>query len=179
MQLTYFDHIKIIATNWGAAFLLAGLGIAGYGAWLLIGIARGKHRASRERIAGALLLLVAGLVWSYLQTLIPTRYATNPTRAVYTDAQAAALIRPVYEEHCAICHGDLGRGDGPVGTYLVPPPADFAIHGWHHREGEHYWWITQGISGSGMPSFAAVLSEEERWLLARYVKQLGREARIK
>jgi len=133
---------------------------------------------SKGRIIGAILLIIGGLGWSYLQTLIPTRYAANPTRAMYSPAEASALARPIYDEHCAVCHGDTGRGDGPIADFMSPRPADFSIHGWHHREGEHYWWISRGIPGTGMPSFGAELTEEERWLLARFVKQLGREARI-
>lgn len=180
MQLTYFDNLKIISTNWGLAFVLFGLAVSFGGVWWLYDSLKNRSKKLPiERIVGAVLLIVSGLAWSYLQTLIPTRYAINPTRAIYrTNAQVADAIRPIYDEHCAICHGDKGLGDGPIAEFLIPPPANFAIHGWHHREGEHYWWITQGIPGTAMPSFAHALTEEERWLLARYVKQLGREARI-
>jgi mono/diheme cytochrome c family protein len=30
----------------------------------------------------------------------------------------------LYQTHCASCHGDRGRGDGPVGAALRTPPAD-------------------------------------------------------
>lgn len=179
-HLTYFDHLKIIAGNWGAAFLLFGLFITGTGIWLLVGWLKSESaKRSRELIIGAILLIIAGLVWSYLQTLIPTRYAANPTRkTVVTDQELVATIRPLYDEHCALCHGDRGLGDGPIADFMFPPPADFSIHGWHHREGEHYWWISRGIGGTAMPSFSATLSEDERWMLSRFVKQLGREARL-
>lgn len=179
-HLTYFDHLKIISTNWGLAFVLFGLGVAIAGAWIIVRLLRDRDKKERtmERVVGAILLVVGGLGWTYLQTLIPMRYAINPTRALYSNAEAAAITRPLYEDHCAICHGETGRGDGELASFMSPPPADFSIHGWHHREGEHYWWITRGIPGTGMPGFSQVLSEEERWLLARYVKQLGREARI-
>lgn len=32
--------------------------------------------------------------------------------------------RADYETLCAACHGSSGRGDGPVGRDLSPPPAD-------------------------------------------------------
>lgn len=171
--------MRIIAGNWGALFLAFGLSVTAAGVWLLITTFRNKSSVgAKGRIIGAILLVIGGLGWSYLQTLIPTRYAINPTRAVYSNAEAAAVARPLYDEHCAICHGDLGRGDGPIADFMSPRPADFSIHGWHHREGEHYWWISRGIPGTGMPSFGTELTEEERWLLARFVKQLGREARM-
>jgi mono/diheme cytochrome c family protein len=30
----------------------------------------------------------------------------------------------LYHTYCASCHGDSGRGDGPVGAVLRTPPAD-------------------------------------------------------
>ena len=177
-QLTYLDHLRIIAGNWGALFVLFGLAVALGGANLVVGTLRGKrpHR-SWERALGGAFLIAGGLLWAYLETLVPTRYASNPV-AGRSAAEVAAVAVPIYREHCAVCHGDKGRGDGPLAEFVTPRPADFATHGWHHREGEHYWWITQGIPGTSMPSFNDFLSEEERWLLARYVKQLGREARL-
>lgn len=32
--------------------------------------------------------------------------------------------RQEYESACASCHGVSGRGDGPVGVFLVKPPSD-------------------------------------------------------
>jgi mono/diheme cytochrome c family protein len=32
--------------------------------------------------------------------------------------------RDVYLRHCASCHGDLGKGDGPVAASLKRPPTD-------------------------------------------------------
>jgi len=177
-QLTYIDHLRILAGNWGALFVLFGLAAAAYGLFLTARELRGKPaRRSWERITGGALLIAGGLLWSYLETLVPTRYAANPVGAL-GPAEVAARAAPIYREHCAVCHGEKGRGDGPLADFVTPRPADFATHGWHHREGEHYWWISRGIPGTAMPSFGDFLTEEERWLLARYVKQLGREARL-
>ena len=30
----------------------------------------------------------------------------------------------LYERHCASCHGESGRGDGPAAAALSPPPTD-------------------------------------------------------
>ncbi len=176
--LTYWDHLRILAGTWGVLWVLFGLAAALAGAGILAGEARKpRERRSSERAAGGLLLIAGGLLWSYLQTLVPTRYAANPLRGL-SAAEVSARAMPIYLEHCAACHGEKGRGDGPLAEFVTPRPADFGTHGWHHREGEHYWWITRGIPGTAMPSFASFLTEEERWLLARYVKQLGREARL-
>ena len=30
----------------------------------------------------------------------------------------------IYEINCLVCHGTSGKGDGPIGAALRPPPAD-------------------------------------------------------
>ena len=47
-----------------------------------------------------------------------------PTGALAGDAAAG---KPVYEANCASCHGTSGKGDGPVGKALNPPPRDFTV----------------------------------------------------
>ena len=40
-------------------------------------------------------------------------------------ADAAAGKAP-YDTNCMSCHGPTGKGDGPVGAVLNPPPRDFS-----------------------------------------------------
>ena len=37
----------------------------------------------------------------------------------------AAAGKTLFTTNCASCHGDGGKGDGPVGKSLNPPPRDF------------------------------------------------------
>jgi mono/diheme cytochrome c family protein len=37
----------------------------------------------------------------------------------------AAAGKTVYDANCSSCHGTSGKGDGPVGAALNPPPRDF------------------------------------------------------
>ncbi|PSS48623.1 FTR1 family protein [Pseudomonas sp. BBP2017] len=78
---------------------------------------------------------------------------------------------PLYAQHCSVCHGDSGAGDGPAGAGLEPPPANL-------RSGERlarlslydlYNTLGQGIEGTDMPSFADQLDERQRWDLATYI----------
>jgi len=39
----------------------------------------------------------------------------------------AAAGKPIYEANCSSCHGTSGKGDGPVGKALNPPPRDFTV----------------------------------------------------
>ena len=33
--------------------------------------------------------------------------------------------KPIFEKNCVMCHGASGKGDGPAGKMLKPPPGDF------------------------------------------------------
>ncbi len=45
-----------------------------------------------------------------------------PTAAPAADADAG---KASFELNCVSCHGVSGKGDGPVGAVLQPPPRDF------------------------------------------------------
>jgi mono/diheme cytochrome c family protein len=67
---------------------------------------------------------------------------SNPRTIVSTLAAAAALLawlvpasafagdaaagKTIYTTNCTSCHGDTGKGDGPVGAVLTPSPRDFS-----------------------------------------------------
>ena len=41
-------------------------------------------------------------------------------------AADAAAGKTAFVTNCASCHGETGKGDGPVGAALQPPPRDFS-----------------------------------------------------
>ncbi len=71
---------------------------------------------------------------------------------------------------CFSCHGQEGRGDGPVASQLTPSPRNFQHHGfWRHRtEGEIFWVIKHGSPGTSMIGFAGQLTDEEIWAIIHY-----------
>jgi copper transport protein len=98
----------------------------------------------------------------------------NPVPA--TDASLLSG-KSFYEQNCLPCHGPQGKGDGPAGLALRPPPADLTIHTAPgvHPDGQLFEWITNGYPGSAMPAFSKLLTEEQRWNLVNYIRTLARK----
>jgi putative copper resistance protein D len=63
---------------------------------------------------------------------------------------------------------------------LRKPPANLTEpHVQWHTHGDLYWWITNGITASGMPGFRQQMTDDERWQLLNFLAamSLGYEAR--
>jgi glucose/arabinose dehydrogenase len=76
--------------------------------------------------------------------------------------RAAEIGGQLYATNCASCHGPQGQGTGNIPA-LKDGKAQAA------KDGELFWFITQGSVNNGMPSWAS-LSEERRWQIVSYVK---------
>jgi high-affinity iron transporter len=78
---------------------------------------------------------------------------------------------PLYAQHCSVCHGDTGAGDGPAGIGLEPPPANLRDVSRLDRLSLYdiYNTLGLGISGTDMPAFADQLDERQRWDIATYI----------
>lgn len=78
---------------------------------------------------------------------------------------------PLYAQHCSVCHGASGVGDGPAGVGLTPPPANLRDAVRLDRLSLYGIFSTLGlgVEGTDMPSFADQLDERQRWDLATYI----------
>lgn len=87
----------------------------------------------------------------------------------------------VYAQHCAGCHGVSGQGDGPAAGYFKSTRAPVKLaQGEFYRvaaevalEDSLYASITQGVPGTGMPSFAERLTDQQRADVAAYIRTLA------
>ena len=77
-----------------------------------------------------------------------------------------------YVQICQACHGDEGRGDGPAGVALEPPPADLVAHVPLHPETDLFRFIRDGIPGTGMVPLGGQLTEEQIWHVVNYIRTL-------
>ncbi len=91
----------------------------------------------------------------------------NPIPANDTNLNAA---KPIYNEYCANCHGDTGKGDGSDAMMYDPAPSDLTEpkHMTHLTDGEIFYQITQGRKP--MPSFRKKLTDDQRWQLVILVR---------
>lgn len=82
----------------------------------------------------------------------------------------------LYRSHCAVCHGEQGRGDGPAAAGMNPRPADLrrALSMPMVRDDYLFRVISEGRQGNGggMPGFGSVLDETARWQLVGYLRRL-------
>src|SRR5882757_3690619 len=95
--------------------------------------------------------------------------------AAGSTAIAAQSAADVYAQKCAACHGDNGKGDGPAGQAMTPPPAPFSTA----LKGKSDSWIgtviTKGGPAVGMTTAMPphpTLSGDQVKALIEYIKGL-------
>ena len=99
--------------------------------------------------------------------------ATNPAGR---DKVTLVRGRALYFIHCAPCHGEDGKGDGPVASRLSEAPSDLRDADLQADASDGAWVhvIAEGSMSGVMPGFRADISPEERWILVRHLRSLRR-----
>ena len=121
-------------------------------------------KADAKAVADSAHALAAALVKAYPFPLSPAK------------APDLARAKVLFEANCAACHGATGRGDGPLGAKLDPPPIAFTDRDRARSRSvlALYQVVSQGVAGTSMPSFAT-LSDEDRWALAFFAGTLSHD----
>ena len=145
-------------------------------------IGRVKPRVRYATLTGAIAVSVLGALLVYqtsvaAQAQLPVtpiapesaRVLRSPVRG---DAATLAARKAIYAQNCSVCHGTGGKGDGPSAVALNPKPFDLTVHARLHTEGELFWWISNGIQGTGMPAWTG-LSDLQKWQVIAYIRTLG------
>jgi mono/diheme cytochrome c family protein len=135
------------------------------------------RRQAQAILALAVLTVVAYALAFTVAPNIPTpavpftaRFAGNPVPDTAASIDAG---RTTFQANCAICHGPRGLGDGPAAFTLNPRPVNLQVHVPQHAEGEIFYWISEGVAGTGMPTWKDKLTEEQRWQVVRYLEALA------
>lgn len=114
--------------------------------------------------------------------IVRTRVAATPVPATPTPPPVASELghpaQPpdlangalIYARHCAACHGDGGRGDGPVALNAEMNPGDLTDPTSARSQTPFDWYstITYGRIENLMPPWRDALTEQERWDVAMY-----------
>ena len=145
------------------AFVIGGL------AWLQRGRLRQRwgDRSADAAFLTGLLGLIVGVVLLTGLHVEPGRTLANPVERTEVSIERGAAL---FAANCAACHGEGGAGDGPLAASLPAPPANFTVHVPFHPDGVLYAWISDGIRGTGMPSWSPQLSDQERWDLVNFLR---------
>ncbi|ELQ16242.1 hypothetical protein A986_14247 [Pseudomonas fluorescens BRIP34879] len=95
-------------------------------------------------------------------------YEVSQAPAITPDPARGA---PLYAQHCSVCHGATGAGDGPAALGMEPAPGDLRDAARFDRLSLYaiYNTLGLGIEGTDMPSFADQLDDRQRWDLATYL----------
>ena len=99
-------------------------------------------------------------------------YEVSQAPAITPDPTRGA---PLFAQHCSVCHGETGAGDGPASVGMTPPPANLRDAQRLDRLSLYaiYNTLGLGVEGTDMPSFADQLDERQRWDLATYIAGLS------
>jgi mono/diheme cytochrome c family protein len=91
--------------------------------------------------------------------------------------------RKLYLKHCSDCHGQMGKGDGPLARLhaqrTLRPPYDLTDPEVQSflSDGEIFWKVTVGYRKADkviMPAYkVSIPADEDRWRVVQFVRTLG------
>lgn len=120
--------------------------------------------------------MAGGSTRMFHMTPIPEEYA-GTLSPVPADAESIARGEPLFQQNCVVCHGETGLGDGVAAAGLDPAPPMIAMTSQMLGDDYMLWRISEGGAmepfNSAMPTWKAVLSEDQRWDVINYVRSLG------
>ena len=99
----------------------------------------------------------------------------GPLNPLSADRPTRAAGQRLYADHCAVCHGASGQGDGPLAAGLTPRPGDLTQHmlPGKHTDGQAFLWIKGGFPNSAMPAWGNRLADQQIWQIVAYLRSLA------
>lgn len=98
--------------------------------------------------------------------------ATNPMPLT---PEVLASARAHWADHCAVCHGNDGKGETPIGSALYPPAPDMTLPATQSlSDGELFAIIENGVRLTGMPGWGdgTAASGKGSWELVHLIRRL-------
>jgi mono/diheme cytochrome c family protein len=140
--------------------------VAGIGLWYVTnrGVsAKGQPTAAEQFLARR------------VRDMAIARHAKDLKNPVQSSPEAIGEGREHFADHCALCHGNDGRGNTEVGRGLWPKPPDMRLAATQNlTDGELFWIIENGVRFTGMPAWSHAENEGEAssWHLVHFIRQL-------
>lgn len=78
----------------------------------------------------------------------------------------------LYEDHCAVCHGDGAHPTAALTDALYPRAPQFAKDAPDMSPTENLYITTHGIRLSGMPAWGRILSDEQLWQVTMFLAHM-------
>ena len=100
------------------------------------------------------------------------RDAKNP---VPLTPQVLADGREHFADHCAVCHGNDGRGQSGLGKQMYPKTPDLTLAATQSlSDGELFAIIENGVRLTGMPGFGSGTAESAygSWVLVHFIRHM-------
>ena len=145
----------------GVLFMVAALPLGG---WFT--------RSGAGVMAPGILGLCVGIFLLVNSPLVQTGQRSDLVNPFPPNPESLQAGKTTYGLHCQTCHGEAGRGDGPGGVGLEPPPADLVVHVPLHPDGDIFGFIEEGIPGTGMAPLGGILTNDEIWHVINYIRTL-------
>jgi DMSO reductase family type II enzyme heme b subunit len=108
------------------------------------------------------------------------RAEAAPAEPAPARIEASVDAAALFATHCAVCHGEDGRGDGPASPWLFPPARDLGVGRFRLVSTENgvpsdadlVATLRRGLPGSAMPAWDW-LGEDALGALASHVRELA------
>lgn len=133
--------------------------------------------------AAVLLVLTAGALGA--QDWVAPAAERERANPIASSPEALQKGAELYKRHCFLCHGEKGRGDGPVSRMHAQrtsePPRDLTLKANQSRltDGEIYWKLSSGFKRGDqviMPAFETEITKpDDRWKLVLFIRSLRAE----
>lgn len=120
----------------------------------------------RRAIALAVAVVIAGAA----------AQAAGQQNPVKPTPESIAAGKALFQQNCAMCHGNEGKGDGAAAAALNPKPANLAAGQFKYggSDAEIFKTISNGVPGTAMVSWSSI-PEKDRWNLVNYIKSLSKK----
>lgn len=110
-----------------------------------------------------------------MRRLAVPRSARDTRNPVPHSEEVVAEGRAHFADHCAICHGNDGRGQTPIGRNLYPKAPDMTLPETQSlSDGELFYIIHNGVRLTGMPAWGGddPGRDVDSWKLVHFIRHL-------